>query len=129
MTSDMTVIIASSATPGVVTTSPFGADDERGMLNNLTGELRVHATSRMDASRVYDLAIEFFPGMPEYLEAQDQPYQICLTHTPAGTINDGGSGAFGADSVVGYSGETISFYTHIGTHFDALNHIAYGQRI
>jgi kynurenine formamidase len=126
--SRMNVIVAQHATPGIVTRSPFGPDDEQGMLNHLTPELRGEVTARIDASRMYDLAVEFFPGMPEYLEAQDQPYQICLCHTPAGTLIDGGAGIFQTD-VVGYSGDSISLYTHIGTHFDALNHIAYGQTI
>lgn len=120
-------IAARKATYRQPTTSPFGPDDQMGMLNNLTSEMKEAILGRIDPYTTYDLAVEFFVGMPGYLGAGDPPYSICMSHTPAGTRNEGGT-EFGGD-VAGYSGDIISMYTHTGTHFDCLNHFGYGDKV
>ena len=66
------------------TASPFGADDEIGMLNLIDAASRQAIMDRADPTRVYDLSVDNFVGMPGWFGADDQPYQIWMTHTPRG---------------------------------------------
>ena len=68
-------IIAHAAKFHEVTKSPFGSDDEIGMLNLIDGESRTAILSRADASKMFDLSVENFIGMPGWFGAGDQPYR------------------------------------------------------
>jgi len=123
-------IAAHAAAFQKATQSPFGSDDEIGMLNLVDGDSRRAIMDRADPSRVYDLSVDNFVGMPGWFGAEDQPYQIWMTHTPRGELADdvmrvGKAG----NELVSYSGDSISMYTHTGTHIDALNHFGYRGRI
>lgn len=123
-------IIAYNAEFHKVTTSPYGSDDEIGMLNLIDAESRSAILSRADASRVFDLSVDHFVGMPGWFGAGDQPYQIWMTHTPGGEIVDNSMGvSLEANRLVAYSGDAISMYTHCGTHIDTLNHFGYNGKI
>jgi kynurenine formamidase len=121
------VIAAHEAQPRKVTQSPFGKDDQMGMLNILTPEMREEVLDTADPRVTFDLAVEYFMGMPAYLGADDPPYQICLTHSPLSA--GGGEDAEFGGGVAGYSGDMISMYTHTGTHIDTLNHFGYGEEV
>ena len=113
-----------------VSKSPYGPDDEIGRLNEITAESRKAVLSRLDASRVYDLSVDYFMGMPSWDFVGDPPYQIWMTHTPSGTIVDNPLNVSEAvNQYVSYSGDAISMYTHTGTHIDALNHFGLDGRI
>ena len=117
-------IAAHAAAFRKATQSPFGSDDEIGMLNLVDGESRRASMDRADPSRVYDLSVDNFVGMPGWFGAEDQPYQIWMTHTPRGELADdvmrvGKAG----NELVSYSGDSISMYTHTGTHIDATSAI------
>jgi kynurenine formamidase len=106
-----------------VSKSPYGPDDEIGRLNEITPESRTQALTGIDPSRVFDLGVEYFIGMPAWDFVGDPPYQISMTHTPAGMVIDNPMGA--PDEVnryTSYSGDYLTIYTHTGTHIDALNH-------
>jgi kynurenine formamidase len=123
-------IIAEGARFHEVTRSPFGSDDEIGMLNLIDGRSRSAILSRADASKVYDLSVDHFVGMPGWFGAGDQPYQIWMTHTPQGEIVADTMGVgLEANQLVAYSGDGISMYTHCGTHIDAFNHFGYRGEI
>ena len=123
-------IIADSAKFHEVTRSPFGSGDEIGMLNLVDARSRSAIVSRADASRIYDLSVDHFIGMPGWFGAGDQPYQIWMTHTPQGEIVDNSMGvSLEANQLVAYSGDGISMYTHCGTHIDTLNHFGYHGEI
>ncbi len=108
------------------TTSPFGADDEIGMLNLVDATSREAIMSRADPTRIYDLSVDNFVGMPGWFLAEDQPYQMWMTHTPDGEkVDDVMKVGPAANRLVSYSGDAVSFYTHTGTHIDALNHFGY----
>ena len=66
------------------TTSPFGADDEIGMLNLIDARSRDAIVSRADASKIFDLSVDYFVGMPSWDKAGDPQYQVWMTHTPTG---------------------------------------------
>lgn len=123
-------IAAHSAAFRKATASPFGSDDEIGMLNLIDGASREAIMSRANPAKIYDLSVDNFIGMPGWFGAEDQPYQIWMTHTPAGEKVDDIMGVGpAANELVSYSGDSISMYTHTGTHIDALNHFGYHGRI
>ncbi len=113
-----------------MTRSPFGSDDEIGMLNLIDGRSRSAILGRADASKVYDLSVDHFIGMPGWFGAGDQPYQIWMTHTPQGELVANTMGvSLEANQLVAYSGDGISMYTHCGTHIDTFNHFGYRGEI
>ena len=77
-------IAAHAAAFREVTASPFGPADEIGMLNLIDGESRDKIMSRVDASKIFDLSVDNFVGMPSWTAAGDPNYQIWMTHTPPG---------------------------------------------
>jgi kynurenine formamidase len=110
--------------------SPYGPDDELGALNALAATGQIKTLGRADTSRVYDLSIDYFVGMPSFQAAGDPAYQIFMSHTPDGTIVDNLNGV--GESVnrhVCYSGDVVFMYTHTGTHIDALNHFGVDGKI
>jgi kynurenine formamidase len=123
-------IAARSANFREVSKSPFGPEDQIGMLNLMTPESRMRALAEADVARPFDLAVDYFVGMPSFTAADDPPFQISLTHTPSGTLLDDPMGVGEEQNrLVGYSSDAISLYTHCGTHIDALNHFGYCGRI
>ena len=123
-------IIAYNAEFHKVTRSPFGSDDEIGMLNLIDGKSRSAIISRTDAGKVFDLSVDHFVGMPGWFGAGDPPYQIWMTHSPQGEIVANMMGVSPeANQLVTYSGDAISMYTHCGTHIDTLNHFGYDGQV
>jgi kynurenine formamidase len=113
-----------------VTTSPYGPEDQLGALNKMTPESQAAILARVDGSRVYDLSIDYFVGMPSFQAAGDPSYQIFMSHTPQGTVVDNLNGAGEAvNRHVCYSGDVVMMYTHTGTHIDALNHFGVDGKI
>jgi kynurenine formamidase len=113
-----------------VATSPHGVDDQLGALNLMTAASQASILARADASRIYDLSIDYFVGMPSFQAAGDPSYQIFMSHTPAGTVVDNLNGAgTEVNQRVCYSGDVIFMYTHTGTHIDALNHFGIDGKI
>jgi len=112
-----------------VSRSPWGPDDNVGRLNLMTPESRQAVLARADGSRIYDLAVDFFLGMPSWAAAGDPRYQMWMTHTPQGSVNDQSSGAPAqVHEKYSYCGDSISMYTHTGTHIDMLNHLGHFGR-
>jgi kynurenine formamidase len=122
-------IAAAAATFRQITKSPFGEHDEIGMLNLITPASMAAVMSRADATTTVDLSVDYFLGMPSFTAAGQPPYQISMTNTPRGTSVDDSTGFGHENELVGYSGDTISMYTHCGTHIDTLNHFGYGRQI
>jgi kynurenine formamidase len=123
-------IAARSAQAGSPSQSPFGPDDEIGMLNLITPESRRRVLEAVDPGRVFDLSVDYFVGMPSWTANGDMSFQVWLNHTPAGTLIDDSPGVGRAvNERVSYSGESIAMYTHTGTHIDSLCHWGYGGTI
>ena len=113
-----------------VSQSPYGPQDEIGRLNEITPASRKSVLSQVDGGKVFDLSTEYFMGMPSWDFVGDPPYQIWMTHTPAGTRVDNPMQASpDVNKYVSYSGDAISMYTHCGTHIDTLNHFGYNGQI
>lgn len=108
------------------------ADDpaELGAMQHLRSVDLAALLARVRPQPIYDLGVDLFLGMPSFQAAGDPPFQIWMTHTPAGTVVDNANGV-GAkvNGCVGYSGDVILMYTHTGTHIDALNHFGHADTI
>src|SRR6266542_3116547 len=100
--------------------SPWGADDELGMLNHLTAEKRLQALELVRKGRLYDLGrvldehVPVFPG---------RAFHQTLV-TTAHHANMGGVG----ENRVNWITEVFSSTTQLGTHLDALSHLQIGDR-
>jgi kynurenine formamidase len=109
-----------------VSKSPWGPKDEIGRLNWVTPESQQAILERLNGSKVYDLSVDYFVGMPSWSAAGDPKYDIWMTHTPRGSINDNLSGAGAAvHEKYSYCGDAFTMYTHCGTHLDTLNHLGH----
>ena len=58
--------------------------DEIGRLAWMTPQSQAAALANADASRPFDLAVDYFMGMPAWTRLGDPKYDIWLTHTPQG---------------------------------------------
>ncbi len=100
--------------------SPFGEDDQIGMLNHITDAKRADALSWVRHGRIYDLGhvldehVPVFPG---------RAFHQTLV-TSAHHANRGGVG----DNHVNWITEVVSGTTQLGTHVDALSHLQIGDR-
>jgi len=113
-----------------VSKSPFGESDQIGMLNLMTSDSMRRILSEIDGHKVFDLAVDYFIGMPSWVASGEPTYQINVIRAPRGSIVDNYMGA-GRDQneLVGSCGESISMYTHCGTHIDTLCHFGYRGRM
>ncbi|MGG5259694.1 cyclase family protein [Phycicoccus avicenniae] len=92
----------------------------------MTDASRAELIGRMDARAMFDLSVEHFVGMPTWTAAGDPSFQMYATHTPGGSPVDNLSGAGqNVHAKYSYFGDSISMYTHSGTHMDLLNHLGF----
>jgi kynurenine formamidase len=100
--------------------SPFGSEDQLGMLNHITEASRLAALRRVRLGRMYDLgrvldeATPVFPGR----------YFRQTLVTTAHHSNGGGLGA----NRVNWITEQVAGTQQLGTHLDALCHLQIGDR-
>jgi kynurenine formamidase len=120
------LIAARSAVHQQVSTSPFGADDEIGMLNLISAESVRTVLANVDPWKVYDMGTDLFVGMPCWTGEGDLAFQIWQSHSPLAYRNDNPDKHF---DTVSYTGDSVAFYTHTGTHVDTFNHYGYHMRI
>jgi kynurenine formamidase len=102
--------------------SPFGEDDELGMLNHIDEAKRLEALSLVRSGRVYDLGrvldetVPVFPG-----RFFKQTLVTTAHHANAGA---GGVG----ENMVNWVTEQVAGTMQLGTHLDALSHLQLGDR-
>jgi hypothetical protein len=113
-----------------VSQSPFGPADQIGMLNLVTAESIHRVITEIRSGKIFDLAVDYFIGMPSWTQTGDPPFQMWMSHTPRGTvIDDPAQVGRTENELVSYSGDCITMYTHTGTHVDTLAHFGYHGRI
>lgn len=123
-------VAAIGATFREASASPFGSDDEIGMLNLIDAKSRQAVLESADAGKMFDLSVDYFVGMPSWPFGGDPTFQMWMTHTPDGTVVDDVTGAgIEENQLVTYSGDAFTMYTHCGTHIDTLNHFGYHGEI
>jgi kynurenine formamidase len=107
--------------------SPFGADDQHGMLNHITDATRLAAPGLVREGRLYDLGrvldetVPVFPG-----RHFRQTLVTTAHHANADPAADPPTGL--GDNHVNWVIELVSATTQLGTHLDALNHLQIGDR-
>jgi kynurenine formamidase len=101
--------------------SPFGADDQLGMLNHIDDDKRRDALTLAREGRLYDLGrvldetVPVFPG---------RYFRQTLVTTAHHANEDGGLG----ENDVNWVTEQIAGTMQLGTHLDALSHLQIGAR-
>ncbi len=107
--------------------SPFGADDQLGMLNHVTAAKRLEALSLVRQGRLYDLAHVLDDGVPVF---PGRHFAQTLVTTAHHTNAAGGSSPLTGlgDNNVNWQIAVFSSTMQIGTHIDGLNHLQEADR-
>jgi kynurenine formamidase len=100
--------------------SPFGADDQAGMLNHITHAKRAEAMRLVRNGRLYDLGRVLDEHVPAFPGRHFNQTLVTTAHHQ----NHGGLG----DNKVNWQIAVFSSTMQIGTHIDALNHLQVGDR-
>lgn len=107
--------------------SPFGPDDQIGMLNHITPEKRVEAMLLVREGRLYDLGHVLDQDAPVFPGRHfNQTLVTTAHHSNAGASHDAVTGL--GDNKVNWQIEVFSGTMQLGTHIDALNHLQAGDR-
>jgi len=107
--------------------SPFGADDELGMLNHIDDAKRVEALRLVRTGRLYDLGYELHEGIPTFPGRYFRQTLVTTAHhTNAMGMQEAPTGV--GDNKVNWVTEIVSGTMQLGTHLDALSHLQIGDR-
>ena len=101
--------------------SPFGADDQLGMLNHVTDAKRREALALVRDGRLYDLGRELHESIPVF---PGRYFRQTLVTTAHHANANGGLG----DNEVNWITEQVAGTMQLGTHLDALSHLQIGKR-
>jgi kynurenine formamidase len=101
--------------------SPFGADDQLGMLNHIDDGKRRRALGLVRDGRLYDLGRVLDENVPVF---PGRYFRQTLVTTAHHANEKGGLG----DNQVNWVIESLSGTTQLGTHLDALSHLQIGMR-
>jgi kynurenine formamidase len=101
--------------------SPFGADDELGMLNHVTDAKRRDALASVREGRLFDLGRTLHEDIPVF---SGRFFRQTLVTTAHHANEDGGFG----DNNVNWVTEQVMSTMQLGTHLDALSHLQIGDR-
>jgi kynurenine formamidase len=101
--------------------SPFGEDDQLGMLNHIDDAKRRAAMRLVREGRLYDLAHVLDESVPVFPGRYFRQTLVTTAHhantaTPLG------------ENRVNWVTEVVSATTQLGTHLDALSHLQIGER-
>jgi kynurenine formamidase len=119
----MTTQASTGATAGAATwwPSPFGAEDELGMLNHVDEAKRREALGLVRHGRLYDLGRELNEDIPVF---PGRFFRQTLVTTAHHANRDGGLGDNDCNWII----EQVSGTQQLGTHIDALSHLQIGDR-
>lgn len=106
--------------PSVWWPSPFGDDDQIGMLNHITAEKRAAALRLVRSGRLYDLGRVLDQGVPVFPGRYFRQSLVTTAHH----ANHGGLGANRVNWII----EHVAGTQQLGTHLDALSHLQIGDR-
>jgi kynurenine formamidase len=101
--------------------SPFGAEDERGMLNHVGDAKRLAALGSVTEGRMYDLGRVLDERIPTF---GGRFFRQTLVSTAHHANPGGGVG----ENRVNWITEQVSATMQLGTHLDALSHLQIGDR-
>jgi kynurenine formamidase len=103
--------------------SPFGADDQHGMLNHVDDAKRAAAMGLVRTGRLYDLGRELHEGIPVFPGRYYRQTLVTTAHHA-----NAAPGAMVGDNDVNWITEIVSGTQQLGTHLDALAHLQIGDR-
>ena len=101
--------------------SPFGADDELGMLNHVTDAKRLEALASVREGRMYDLGRVLHEDIPVF------PGRF-FKQTLVTTAHHQNAREMVGENKVNWIIEQVSGTMQLGTHLDALSHLQIGDR-
>jgi kynurenine formamidase len=107
--------------------SPFGAEDQQGMLNHITPAKRAAALANVREGRLYDLGHVLDEAVPVFPGRHFRQTLVTTAHHANAGAGDGPRTGLG-DNKVNWVIELVSTTTQLGTHLDALNHLQIGDR-
>jgi kynurenine formamidase len=101
--------------------SPFGADDERGMLNHVDDAKRREALALVRHGRLYDLGHVLDEHVPVFPGRYFRQTLVTTAHhyNPRGGVGD---------NQVNWIIENVAGTMQLGTHLDSLGHLQIGDR-
>ena len=100
--------------------SPFGRDDQVGMLNHISDETRAAALQLVRSGRLYDLGRVLDQDVPVLPGRYFRQTLVTTAHH----TNHGGLGANRVNWII----EQVAGTQQLGTHIDALSHLQIGDR-
>jgi kynurenine formamidase len=101
--------------------SPFGADDQRGMLNHIDDAKRRAAMALVREGRLYDLGHVLDERVPVFPGRYFRQTLVSTAHHANVAMPIG-------DNQVNWITEVVSGTTQLGTHLDSLCHLQIGDR-
>ena len=101
--------------------SPFGTDDELGMLNHVTDAKRREALASVTEGRMYDLGHVLHEDIPVFPGRFFRQTLVTTAHHANATEMVG-------ENDVNWITEQVSATMQLGTHLDALSHLQIGSR-
>ena len=107
--------------PAVWWPSPFGADDEIGMLNHVDEAKRVQALASVRHGRLYDLGRVLDESIPVFPGRYFRQTLVSTAHH-SNTVDPVG------ENEVNWVTEIVTGTMQLGTHLDALSHLQVGER-
>jgi kynurenine formamidase len=107
-------------------TSPYGSDDQIGMLNELTSDNVLKATRLVRQGRVYDLGHVLDEHVPAFPGRTFRQHLVTSAHQLNRRRSDAGSIGWGQNNV-NWIIDVVSSTSQMGTHLDALNHLQIGD--
>lgn len=107
--------------------SPYGADDQAGMLNEITPEKVVAATRLVQRGVRYDLAHVLDQETPAFPGRSFHQHMLTSGHLQNLRRSDAGTAGWGQNDM-NFIIEVVSSTSQMGTHLDALNHLQIGDR-
>jgi kynurenine formamidase len=105
--------------------SPFGAEDQIGMLNHITDATRRAALGLVRQGRLYDLGRVLDENVPVF---PGRYFRQTLVTTAHHTNARGEAMRGVGDNNVNWITEIVSGTMQLGTHIDALSHLQMGER-
>lgn len=107
--------------------SPYGPDDQIGMLNEITPAKTVAAARLVQQGRVYDLAHVLDEHVPAFPGRSFRQSLVTSAHLLNLRRPDAGAAGWGENNV-NWIIDLVSSTSQMGTHLDALNHLQIGDR-
>jgi kynurenine formamidase len=101
--------------------SPFGEDDQLGMLNHVDDTKRLDALSLVREGRLYDLGRVLDENAPVFPGRYFRQTLVTTAHHANVAMPVG-------DNMVNWVTEVVSGTMQLGTHLDALSHLQVGDR-